>query len=132
MLANDSNLSLHNSTLIYSFLAFYGLLTVLILTYVRGKFRKASKTLRVLADEWQSAQSRHTGFVGLAQEHLSKLSAPAPLPALPARPSSVNFDMRNQVVAMAKRGIAPSEIGRSCGLHEGEVEVLLGMVRIQR
>ncbi len=132
MLANDLNLSIHNPIFIYSLLASYGVLTVFILAYVHVKFRVAAKTLKLLADEWQSAQSRHTGFVGLAQEHLSKLTPPPPLPALHVRPSGVNFDLRNQVVAMAKRGIAPSEIGRSCGLHEGDVEVLLGMFRIQR
>jgi hypothetical protein len=132
VLANASNLSIHSPILIYSFLALYGLLTVFILTYVHAKFRTASKTLKLLTDEWESAQSRHTGFIGLAQEQLSKLSPPPAVPALSVRPASVNFDLRNQVVGMAKRGIAPSEISRSCGLHEGEVEVLLGMVRIQR
>jgi len=40
--------------------------------------------------------------------------------------------LRNQVIAMAKRGIAPTEIARSCGVTEGEIEVVLGMVRLQR
>jgi hypothetical protein len=132
VLANDSNLSIHNPIFVYSILAAYGMLTVFILTYVRAKFRTASETLKLLADEWQKAQSQHSGFVGHAQEQLSKLTSPPPIPAQHIRQSGVNFDMRNQVVLMAKRGITPSEIGRSCGLHEGEVEVLLGMVRIQR
>lgn len=132
MLANDSNLSLHNPILIYSLFVLYGLLTVLILTYVYAKFRVATKTLNLLQTEWSAAESRHAGFVGAAQEHLSKLTVPAPVPAVAVRHAPVNFDVRNQVVAMAKRGIAPAEIGRVCGLHEGEVEVLLGMVRLQR
>jgi DNA-binding CsgD family transcriptional regulator len=130
VLANDSNLSIHNPIFVYSLLAAYGVVTVFILTYVHAKFRIASKTLKLLADEWQSAQSRHAGFVGLAQEQLSKLSPPPP--GLHVRSAGVNLDLRNQVVLMARRGITPSEIARSCGLHEGEVEVLLGMVRIQR
>jgi hypothetical protein len=131
MLANDLNLSMHNPILIYSFLALYGLLTVLVLTYVHAKFRTTARTLKLLSTEWQSAETRHAGFVGAAQEQLSKLNVPPP-PAVPVRNSAVNFDVRNQVVAMAKRGITPTDIGRSCGLHEGEVEVLLGMARLQR
>lgn len=132
MPANDLNLSIHNPMLIYSFLALYGVLTVLILTYVHAKFRLATKTLKLLQTEWHSAESRHAGFVGAAQQQLSKLAEPAPVPAVTVRNQAVNFNVRNQVVAMAKRGIAATEIGRSCGLHEGEVEVVLGMARLQR
>ena len=132
MPANDLNLSIHNPMLIYSFLALYGVLTVLILTYVHAKFRLATKTLNLLQTEWDNAESRHAGFVGAAQKQLSKLADPAPVPALPVRKAAVNFNLRNQVIAMAKRGIGPLEIGRSCGLHEGEVEVVLGMARLQK
>ena len=132
MPANDLSLSIHNPILIYSFLALYGLLTVLMLTYVQAKFRTASKTLKLLETEWQSAESRHAGFVGVAQERRSKLAAAPAVPALPLRHTAVSFDLRNQVVAMAKRGTAAPDIARSCGLSEGEVEVVLGMVRIQR
>ena len=55
MLGNDLNLSIRNPILIYSFLALYGLLTVVILTYVHAKFRVASKTLKLLQTEWMSA-----------------------------------------------------------------------------
>src|SRR5438477_5923486 len=119
MLANDLNLSIHNPILIYTFLALYGLLTVLILTYVQAKFRSATKTLKLLETEWQTAESRHSGFVGAAHEQLSRLTAAPAIPALPARHTAVNFDVRNQVVGMAKRGIAATEIARSCGLNEG-------------
>jgi hypothetical protein len=132
MLANDLSLSIHNPILIYSFLALYGLLTVLMLTYVHSRFRTASKTLKLLETQWQSAESRHAGFVGAAHQQLSKLAIAPPPQPLPMRHTAVNFDLRNQVVAMAKRGIAGPEIARSCGLNEGEVEVVLGMVRIQR
>ncbi|HYR42263.1 MAG TPA: hypothetical protein VER98_04525 [Terriglobia bacterium] len=118
--------------LIYSFLALYGVLTVLILTYVHSKFRVATKTLQLLQTEWQNAESRHAGFVGAAQQKLSKLSQPAPVAALSVRKAAVDFNVRNQVIAMARRGIGPVEIGRSCGLHEGEVEVVLGMARLQK
>lgn len=131
MLANDLSLSIRNPILIYSLLALYGLLTVLILTYVHAKFRVATKTLKLLQTEWSSAESRHANFVGVAQEHLSKLTVPAPPVAAPvARTAAVGFDTRNQVVAMAKRGMVITDIARTCGLHEGEVEVLLGMARL--
>ena len=132
MPVNDSSLSIHNPILIYSFLALYGLLTVMILTYVHAKFRTTARALKMLATEWENAESRHAGFVGAAQKQLSKLAAVPPVPVQPARSTSVNSDLRNQVVAMAKRGISVPDIARSCGLHEGEVEVVLGMVRIQR
>jgi len=132
MLANDLSLSIHNPILIYSFLALYGLLTVLLITYVHAKFRTATRTLKLLETQWQTAESRHAGFVGVAQEQLSKLAAVPAAPAVPVRHSAVSFDLRNQVVTMAKRGIAATDIARSCGLSEGEVEVVLGMVRIQR
>ncbi len=133
MLSTELNVSMHNSMLIYSLLALYGVLTVLVLTYVHSRFRLATKTLKALETEWQSASSRHAGFVGIAQEQLSKLSAPPPVAtSLPVRNTAVNFDVRNQIVAMAKRGVGPQEIARTCGLHEGEIEVVLGMVRLAR
>jgi hypothetical protein len=132
VLANDLNLSIHNPVLIYSFLALYGLLTVVVLIYVHAKFRFAAKTLKLLSAEWEKAQSSHSGFVGAAQAQLSKLAMPRPVPALTVRNAAVNFDVRNHVVGMARRGVAPTEIARSCGLHEGEIEVVLGMVRLQK
>src|SRR5437899_4266419 len=80
--ANDSNPSIYNPMLIYSFLALYGVLTVLILTYVHSKFRLATRTLSLLQTEWQSAESRHKGCAGAAQQQLSKLAEPAPVAAL--------------------------------------------------
>jgi len=130
--ANDLSLSIHSPVLIYSFLAAYGLLTILMLIYVRAKFRSAAKTLNLLQAEWQSARSTHESFVGAAHEQLSKLIAPKPASNFPQRNTAVNFDVRNEVIAMAKRGIAPPEIARSCGVTEGEVEIVLGIIRLQR
>ena len=135
MLANDLSLSIRNPILIYSVLALNGLLTVLIVTYVHAKFRVATNALKSLQAEWTNAESTHSSFVGAAQEHLAKLAAPPapPIMTMPtARGASVGFDVRNQVVAMAKRGIGIADISRNCGLHEGEVEVLLGMARLAK
>ena len=135
MLANDLNLSIHSPILIYSFLALYGLLMVAVLLYVNSKFRGANRTLKVLQTEWAKAESSHADFVGVAQEHLAKISTPPAPPAMTMampRTTPVGFDVRNQVVTMAKRGIAIADIARNSGLHEGEVEVLLGMARLVR
>ena len=129
MLANDSSLSIHNPILIYSFLAVYGMLTVAILAYVHAKFRFATKALSMLSTEWKSAEAMHVGFVGKAQEQISKLSVPV-TPTV-AKHASVSGDMRKQVVAMGKKGLGAIDIAKACGLHEGEVDVLLGMARLQ-
>ena len=128
MLANDSSLSIHNPILVYSFLAVYGLLTVVILAYVYAKFRFAAKALSMLDTEWKSAEAMHAGFVGKAQQQISKLSVPVPPPV---RQASITGDMRKQVVAMGKKGLDAIEIAKACGLHEGEVDVLLGMARLR-
>jgi len=101
------------------------------LTYVHAKFRTASKALKLLETQWQTAESLHAGFVGTAQEQLSRLAATPVVQTLPIRRTAVNSELRNQVVAMAKKGITGPEIARSCGLNEGDVEVVLGMVRLQ-
>ena len=134
MLASDSNLSIHNPILIYSFLALYGLLAVLILAYVHSRFRLAAQTLKVLQAEWTTAESAHATLVGTAQEQLAKLTISPPPHALttPATRRPVGFDVRNQVVAMAKRGIGIADIARNSGLHEGEVDVLLSMARLTK
>ncbi len=136
MLANVSNLSTHSPSLLYTLLALYGGLTLVILTFVYAKFRTASRALRLLKIDWQNADSRHANLVEQAHEHmnqfsqLSKTAAPAASPA-PVQTGAISFDLRNQVVVMAKKGFTSGGIARTCGLNEGEVEVLLGMARLQ-
>jgi hypothetical protein len=129
VLTNDLSLSLHNQILVYSFLGLYGLLMLMVIAYEHARFRTAAKTLKLLETEWQSAESRHANFVGAAHAQLSKLSAPAvPL----SRSNGIGSEVRNQIVAMAKRGTSANDIARTCGLQEGEVDVILGMARLQR
>jgi hypothetical protein len=109
----------------------YGVITIVILTYVRKRFRLAADTLKLLKTEWDTAESRHASFVGNARQQISKLAVPPP-PAAVVRHAALGFDTRTQVVAMAKRGINVTDIARACALHEGEVEVLLGMARLQK
>jgi hypothetical protein len=132
-LVNDLSLSIRNPILVYSFFALYGLMMLVLVTYVHIKFRTAAKTLKLLQTEWKSAESQHSTFVGAAQERLSKLTLQAPAVATGiGRAAAIGSDIRNQIVAMAKRGIAIHEIARNCGLQEGEVDVILGMARLRR
>lgn len=131
MLANASSLLTHNPIVIYSVLAAYGIAIALVITYVHTKFRGAAKTLMLLQTEWHSAESKHSTFVGMAEDKLSKLSKPAP-PVAQVPRSGLGLDMRNQIVTMAKRGIRVNDIARTCGLQEGEVDVILGMARLQQ
>jgi hypothetical protein len=132
VLANDLSPLIHNPFLVYSFLAVYGLMFLVLATYVHAKFRTAAKTLKLLQTEWQSAESKHSSLADVAQEHLSKLTAPPPPPTPLVRNTGIGFDIRNQIVNMAKRGITVNDIARTCGLQEGEVDVILGMARLQR
>ena len=133
MLRNALNLSIHDPILIYGFLALYGLLTALLITHVHSRFRAAAKTLKLLQAEWQNAESRHESYLGIAKEKLSQMKTVLPSACLPAaRSGVVGADVRNQVVVMADRGTSLTDIARTCSLQEGEVEVILGMARLQR
>ena len=133
MPASDLSLSIHNPLVVYSSLALYGLLTVVLIAYVQAKFRTAAKALRLLQAEWHTAQSKHETFVGDAKEKLSKLNAPpTSTNALPSRTRAITLDTRHQIVSMAKRGMRTNDITRACGLQEGEIEVILGMARLAR
>jgi hypothetical protein len=134
---NDLSLSIRNPIFIYSFLALYGLMTVLILAYVHAKFRIAARTLKALQAEWANAESAHASVVESARKQLSKLVEKEDEPQRhretpSALRSAAGSDVRNQVVTMAKRGIVIADIARNCGLHEGEVEVLLGAARLTK
>lgn len=133
MPANDLSPLIRNPIVLYSFLAVYGVMMLVLAAYVHTKFRRASKTLKLLQVEWQSAESQHANIVGVAQEHLSKLSTVAKSSAPVTRAAGgIGPDVRSQILALAKRGTRAIDIARSCGLQEGEVDVILGMSRLQR
>jgi hypothetical protein len=127
VLANDLN-PLLNPLVIYAALAVHGLILILVVAYVHSRFRNSGRLLQALKVEWAAAESKHTGFVGKAQEQIAKLA----IPSQSARPAPLTLDTRRQVLAMGKRGVNVSEIARSCGMPEGDVDVLLGMSRLQR
>ena len=131
VLVNDLNLSIRNPLLVYSFLALYGVMMLMLIAYVHAKFRTAANALKRLQTDWDSAASTHENFVGIARERLAKLDS-TPVAAQSPRHVGVSVDIRHQVVAMAKRGTAVQDIARTCGLNEGEVDVILGMARLQR
>jgi DNA-directed RNA polymerase specialized sigma24 family protein len=134
--ASASSLLTLNPTIVNLELGLYGLLFVCVFVYVHMKFRKADRVLATLKKEWDGAESKHVGLVEFAQHQLTNLAAvPAvinPPAVTPAVSQRVTSDTRNQVAAMGRRGIPLSEIARSCGLPEGEVDVLLSMARMQR
>ena len=133
MSLNVSSLLTLNPIIVNMELGLYGLLFVVLFIYVHLKFRKAGRLLTALQKDWTSATSIHAGMVGTAQARISRLTvkSQAVVPFASA-PSAVTSDTRSQVTAMGRRGTPVHEIARSCGLPEGEVDVLLGMARIQR
>ena len=136
MLANASSLLTLNPIIVNMELGLYGLLFVCTFVYVHMKFRKADRLLKSLKKEWDGAESNHKGLLQVAQRRITRLGAATevvkPGPAAPATSPSVPPDTRNQITAMGRRGIPVPEIARSCGLPEGEVDVLLSMARMQR
>ena len=136
MLANASSLLTLNPIIVNLELGLYGLLFVGIFIYVHMKFRKADRLLKVLKKDWDGAESKHAGLLQVAQHRISRLGAgsEAAMPGLasPSVSQGVPSDTRNQISAMGRRGLSVSEISRSCGLPEGEVDVLLSMARMQR
>ena len=136
MLANASSLLTLNPIIVNMELGLYGLLFVGIFIYVHVKFRKAERLLKGLRQEWAGAESKHAGLLEVAQHRISRLGsasgATKPGPSDPSVSQAVPVDTRNQITAMGRRGIPASEIARSCGLPEGEVDVLLSMARLQR
>jgi hypothetical protein len=103
---------------------------LLVVAWVHAKFSSANRMLKALKEDWDKAESKHAGFINHAQEQMTRLQTPvastAPVHAEPARP-----ELRNQVAAMGQKGLSAREISRSCGIPEGDVDVLLGLARIQ-
>jgi len=135
-LANASSLLTLNPIIVNLELGLYGLLFVCVFIYVHTKFRKADRVLKMLRREWDGAESKHAGLVQVAQSRIARLSAEpgaaTPASVVQSASPSLTPDTRNQVSAMGRRGIPVPEIARSCGLPEGDVNVLLSMARMQR
>jgi DNA-directed RNA polymerase specialized sigma24 family protein len=131
--ANASNLLTLNPIIVYAMLGLYGLLFAFMFVYVHNRFKTSAKILALLKTDWASAELTHADLVGTAQEKIAQLRLELPVKTQ-AQPvmKSVNSDTRTQVVAMGKRGLGVAEIARTTGLPEGEVDVLLGLARMQR
>jgi hypothetical protein len=115
-------------------LSVYVITLAFILTYVHAKFSKANRLLRIVQQDWNSAQTSHASLLTEARDHVTKLSVskPAKAFAITSNRPAVNVDLRHQVIAMGKKGFSTSEISRSCGLPESEVGVLLGLARLEK
>jgi DNA-directed RNA polymerase specialized sigma24 family protein len=132
--ANASSLLTLNPIIVYATLGLYGLLFAFMFVYLHSRFRTSSRVLSLLKTDWAHADSKHSELVGTAQERIARLSIeiPARAQAEPQLMKAVTADTRTQVVAMGKRGLGLPEIARNTGLPEGEVDVLLGLARMQR
>jgi hypothetical protein len=132
-LANASSLSTLNPIIVNLELGLYGLLFVSVFIYVHRKFRKAADLLQDMQKEWAKAEAAHSRLLEAVQKSLAGMTLESgAAPSFAVEFATVTPDLRNQVSAMGRRGIPAAEIARSCGLPEGEVDVLLGMSRLQR
>ena len=134
MSANASNLLTLNPIIVYATLALYGLLFAFMFLYVHNRFKTSSRVLSLLTNDWADAESKHADLVETAHGRIARLSVEIPARVQAQQPDMkmVTSDTRTQVVAMGKRGLGVAEIARNTGLPEGEVDVLLGLARMQR
>ncbi len=133
MSLSASSLSMLNPLIVNMELGLYGLLFAAIFLYVQRKFRKSGRLLREMQKDWVKAESAHADLLKEIHHRIANLSmesasAKSFAPDVP----SVTSDMRHQVASMGRRGITASEIASTCGLPEGEVDVLLGLSRLQK
>jgi hypothetical protein len=123
MSTNASNLLTISSTVIYSILWFYGVLTTAALLYFYQQFSATKQLMVNLKEEWESLQT--------AISNPLPISAPA-VAKIPAfQPRLLTFDNRHRVMAMGRKGLAPSDIARACSMSEVEVDNLLRSASIQ-
>lgn len=122
-----------NPIVVYAMLGLYGLLFAFMFLYLHSRFRASAKILALLKTDWAAAESTHADLVGTAQEKIARLAVEIPVKTQ-SQPTakSVTSDTRTQVVSLGKRGLGVAEIARTTGLPEGEVDVLLGLARMQR
>ena len=132
MSVNASAVLTANPIVIYSVLGFYGLINVAVLLYLYRKFSGTKLLLDSLKKDWDSAEESHSKLLKQAKDHVSKLTPAAPSSAISSTARSVTFDTRNQLIAMSRKGFAPGDIARACAMPEADVDVLLGLARIQR
>jgi DNA-directed RNA polymerase specialized sigma24 family protein len=122
-----------NPIIVYATLGLYGLLFAFMFLYVHNRFRASTKILALLKTDWAAAESTHADLVGTAQEKIARLAVEIPVKAQSQQAArTVTSDTRTQVVSMGKRGLGVAEISRTTGMPEGEVDVLLGLARMQR
>ena len=123
-----------NPIVIYSVLGFYGLINVAVLLYLYRKFSGTKLLLDSLKKDWESAEQNHSKLLKQAKDHVIKLApSVAPSSAMSSMTArSLTFDTRNQVIAMGRKGFAAADIARACAMPEADVDVLLGLARIQR
>lgn len=115
-------------TSVYIVLGVCVLLTGASLLLVSAEFRRTSRMLAALKQEWSTAETQFGSLAEEARQRLGTLKTVNPV----TQPSpALSVDVRSRVQAMARRGVPVAEISRSSGLNEAEVEVLIGLSRLQ-
>ena len=130
MATNVFLLSTPDKIAIYLSLVLCGLSIILLALHVQRKFVRARGALATLDREWQDAQANFLKIADVARQQIGSMESAAPSVRMVQPAGEISLDLRNQVRAMGKRGKDSSEIARTAGLSEAEVDVLLGMSRI--
>jgi hypothetical protein len=130
VLTNELSRLTPNPLVIYAALAVYGMILLMVVAYVYAKFRTANRMLKVLKQDWAHAETKHTGFIDQAREQITRLRPPT-ISQTTMPSDAINGDLRNQIITMGRKGMAANEIARSCGIPEGDVDVMLGLARIE-
>ena len=116
---------------IYLALGLCGLSIIFLALHVQRRFVRASGALTNLNREWEDAQARFFKIAEAAQSQIGSLETEPQLVSRQNPSGEISFGVRNQVIAMGKSGSTAGEIARSAGLDEAEVNVLLGMSRVE-
>ena len=114
---------------IYLALGLCGLSIVFLALHVQRRFVRASGALTTLNREWAEAQAQFMNLAEVAQRQMSTQTVHEKAP--PQEPvGEISSGLRNQITAMSRNGAAAEDIARTAGLSEAEINVLLGMARV--
>ena len=123
-------LSMPDAVGIYLALGLCGLSIVFLALHVQRKFVRASGVLTRLNREWQDAQAQFLNLAEVAQRQMA--NQPVHDKAPPREPGGeISAGLRKQITTMSRNGAAAEDIARTAGLSEAEINVLLGMSRVE-
>ncbi len=131
MATNVFLLSMPDAIGIYLALALCGLAIIFLTIHVQYRFACARGALTTLNREWENAEAQFTNLAEIAQQKIGRLEN-VPGGAISQEPgASIDSGIRNQVTAMSRSGAAARDIARTAGLNEADIDVILGMSRVE-